>query len=187
MVFLLLVSLPILLIPGCEPVSITGLGLMCLGPPLVYALSQKALHPDWMRRLWALPLLVLVGIGIAWSNTRAVWRGLTRWGGTFKRTPKFQLEGRNGQWTDSRYRLPINRDIVSQFIGEFVLTLYALIAATFAYASRQRGMLSFFLLYAVAFGVVAGLGVGQSVAARNRFRPDALIDKIKHWASIWVD
>ncbi len=187
MVFLLLISLPILLIPDCAPVSITGLGLMCLGPPLVYTLSQKALYPDWMRRLWALPLLVLVGIGIAWSNTRAVWRGLIHWGGTFKRTPKFQLEGRNGQWADSRYRLPINRDNVSEFIGEFALTLYALTAAAFAYASQKWGMLSFFLLYAVAFGVVAGLGVGQSITARNRFRPDALFDKIKHWASIWVD
>jgi cellulose synthase/poly-beta-1,6-N-acetylglucosamine synthase-like glycosyltransferase len=187
MVLLLLVSLPILLIPDCAPIPMAGLGLMCMGPPLVYALSQKALYPDWMRRLWALPLLALVGIGIAWSNTRAVWRGLTRWGGAFERTPKFQLEGRAGQWTSSRYRLPVDGGVVSDFIGEVILTLYALTSAAFAYASQQREMLPFLLFYAAAFGVVAGLGVGQGIAARNRFRPNALIDKIKHWASIWVD
>jgi len=181
MVLLLLVSLPILLIPDCSPISMAGLGLMCMGPPLVYVLSQKALYPDWMRRLWALPLLALIGVGMAWSNTRAVWRGLTRWGGTFERTPKFQLEGRNGQWASSRYRLPVDSD----FVGEVILMLYALAAAAVAYVTRQRGMLSFLLLYAAAFGTVAGLDVAQALTWR-RLKPDVLLEKVKRWAGKWV-
>ncbi len=164
MVLLLLVSLPLLLSPDATPLSVSGLGLMCLGPPLVYAVSQWELYPDWGRRLWALPLLILMGIGIAWANTRAVWRGLTRWGGAFARTPKFQLEGQNGRWADSDYRLQADGNTV----GEIALMIYALVTAFAAYATGNRGMIPFLLLYAAAFGAVAGIGLAQTVAPRQK-------------------
>jgi hypothetical protein len=166
MVLLLLVSLPLLLLPRFIPLPLGGLGLMCLGPPLVYAISQKHLYPDWGRRLRALPLLVLVGIGIAWSNTLAVWRGLTRWGGTFARTPKFQLEGKAGRWADSDYRLQADRGIV----GEIVLSLYALVTALVAFNTGNYGMIPFSLLYAAAFGTAAGMGLVQTLKPRRRRR-----------------
>jgi cellulose synthase/poly-beta-1,6-N-acetylglucosamine synthase-like glycosyltransferase len=166
MVLLLLVSLPLLLAPDSIQLSLSGLGLMCLGPPLVYAISQQRLYPDWGRRLWALPLLVLAGIGIAWSNTQAVWRGLTRWGGTFARTPKFRLEGKSGGWADSGYRLRAD----SSTVGEVVIAIYALTTAFLAHVTGDYGMISFSLLYAAAFGMVAGMGLTQAVAS-PRSRP----------------
>jgi len=173
MVSLLLLSLPLLLMPGSAQLPLGGLGLMCLGPPLVYAISQQRLYPDWGRRLRAFPLLALIGIGIAWCNTRAVWRGLTRWGGTFARTPKFRLEGRGGRWTDSGYRLQAD----SSVIGEAVLAIYALATACVAHISGNHGMVPFSLLYAAAFGTVTGLGLAQTFALR-RNRP---------LRSAWVD
>ncbi len=166
MVVLLLASLPMLLVPDSALLPLGGLGLMCLGPLLVYAVSQQQLYPDWGRRLRALPLLVLLGIGIAWCNTQAVWRGLTRWGGTFARTPKFRLERRADRWADSRYRLRAG----SSTIGEVVLALYALATSFVAYAIGDYGMIPFLLLYAVAFGTVAGMGLAQTFAPR-RSRP----------------
>ncbi|MEA3341873.1 MAG: glycosyltransferase [Chloroflexota bacterium] len=164
MVLLLLASLPLLLTPDATPLSVSGLGLICLGPPLVYAVSQWELYPDWGRRLRALPLLILMGIGIAWANTRAVWRGLTRWGGAFARTPKFRLEGRDGRWADSDYRLQADGNI----IGEIALMIYALVTAFVAYITGNRGMIPFLLLYAAAFGTVAGMGLAQTLAPRRR-------------------
>jgi cellulose synthase/poly-beta-1,6-N-acetylglucosamine synthase-like glycosyltransferase len=164
MVALLLVSLPLLLVPDALRLPLSGLGLMCLGPPLVYALSQHHLYPDWVRRMRAFPLLALIGIGIAWCNARAVWRGLTRWGGTFARTPKFQLEGRAGRWADSRYRLQVDASIA----GEIALTLYALLATFVAYNTGSYGVIPFLMLYAAAFGTVAGMGLAQEVAPRRR-------------------
>jgi cellulose synthase/poly-beta-1,6-N-acetylglucosamine synthase-like glycosyltransferase len=174
MVLLLLVSLPLLLIPDSVLLQISGLGLMCLGPPLVYTISQKQLYPDWARRMRAFPLLALMGIGIAWSNTQAVWRGLTRWGGTFARTPKFRIEGRAGRWADSRYRLQAD----SSTIGEVVLTLYALLTAFVAYVTGRYGMIPFLLLYAAAFGTVAGMGLAQMSAPRRRrsLRPALVLE-----------
>jgi cellulose synthase/poly-beta-1,6-N-acetylglucosamine synthase-like glycosyltransferase len=159
MVAFLLLSLPLLL-SGAAPLSLSGLGLICFGPPLVYAISQQQLYPDWGRRLGAFPLLMLIGIGIAWCNTRAVWRGLTRWGGTFARTPKFRIEGKSGRWTDSDYRLRADSDV----IGEAVLALYALVTALVAHATGNYGMAPFLLLYVAAFGTMAGMGLAQAVA-----------------------
>ncbi|MCP4540008.1 MAG: glycosyltransferase [Chloroflexi bacterium] len=162
MVLLLLLSLPMLLMPDAAQLSISGLGVMCLGLPLLYAISQQRLYPDWGRRLRAMPILVLIGIGIAWENTQAVWRGLTRWGGTFARTPKFRLEGQTGRWADSGYRLRADRSTV----GEVLLALYALATAITAYVVGDYGMIPFLLLYALAFGTVAGMGLVQTFAPR---------------------
>ncbi|MDY6875205.1 MAG: glycosyltransferase [Chloroflexota bacterium] len=167
MVILLLVSLPLLLAPDSVQLPLSGLGLMCLGPPLVYAISQQQLYSDWGQRLLAFPLLVLIGIGIAWCNAQAVWRGLTRWGGTFARTPKFQLEGQNGRWTNSGYRLQAD----ASTIGEVVLALYALTAAIVALVTGHYGMIPFLLLYAAAFGTVSGMGLAQTIKPRRNAAP----------------
>jgi cellulose synthase/poly-beta-1,6-N-acetylglucosamine synthase-like glycosyltransferase len=166
MVVLLLLSLPLLWVPDSMRFSLGGLGLMCLGPPVAYAISQQQLYPDWGRRLRAFPLLALVGIGIAWCNARAVWRGLTHWGGTFARTPKFRLEGRAGRWVNSEYRLQAD----SSTLGEILLTLYALVTALVAYVVGRYEAVPFMLLYASAFGTVAGMELMQTVVTR-RCRP----------------
>ena len=166
-ILLLLVSLPLLLTPDSVQLPLGGLGLMFLGPPLVYAISQRQLYPDWKRRLRAFPLLALIGIGIAWCNAQAVWRGLTRWGGEFARTPKFRLEGQAGRWADSDYRLRVD----SSTIGEVLLTLYALVTAGVALVTGRYETIPFMLLYAAAFGTVAGLGLVQTFVSRRRRSP----------------
>jgi cellulose synthase/poly-beta-1,6-N-acetylglucosamine synthase-like glycosyltransferase len=177
MVVLLLLSLPMLLVPDSAQLPLDGLGLACLGPPLVYVISQQRLYPDWRRRLRALPLLVLVGIGVAWCSVQATWRGLTRWGGTFARTPKFRLEGRDGRWSDSSYCLQADSGI----IGEVMLTFYALGTAVVALVTGQPGMVPFMLLYAAAFGTVAGMELAQTHTHRQRrpLRPTLRLEMLK--------
>jgi len=163
MILFLLVSLPMLTL-GVAPLALGNVGLLAgLGPPLVYVLSQRWLHRNWARRLAALPLLILVGIGIAWNNAVACWRGLTRWGGTFARTPKFCVEGRAGRWLDSAYRLGVDRSV----FGEAALAAYALIAAIIAHQAGRYGMVPFLVLYAAAFGTVAGIELAQGVSLRR--------------------
>ena len=59
-------------------------------------------------------LLLAVGAGMTWSTTRAVWQGLTTWGGVFKRTPKFRIEGRSGRWNANAYRLPSDWTVLGE-------------------------------------------------------------------------
>lgn len=182
-VMLLLVSLPLLLVPDSAQLSLSGLGLMCLGPPLVYAISQQQLYPDWAQRLRALPLLICIGIGTAWANTRAVWRGLTHWGGTFARTPKFQLVGRVGHWAGSGYRLRADGTV----IGEVVLTLYALVTALVAYITGNYGVIPFSLLYVVAFGTVAGMGLAETFAPRRIHSLSSILGEWRFWTRMNAD
>jgi len=166
MVLLLLITLPLLLHPHLMQGPLNLLGPVCLGPFLVYATSQWAIYPDWKRRLLAFPLLVLVGTGIAWNNTLAAWQGLTRWGGDFARTPKFHLEGRRGDWTRSRYRLGSDRAVP----GEVALAVYALAAVRVAWLTGNVGSIPFLLLYAAAFGLVAGLSLAEMAGSSGWLR-----------------
>lgn len=155
MVLLLLLSLPLLFVPSPARGPLSLLAPVCLGPALVYATSQWVLYPDWKRRLSVFPLLVLVGTGIAWNNTLAIWQGMARWGGSFARTPKFRLEGCGGDWQNSQYRLRNDRAVA----GEVLLALYALLTASVAWAAGSKGSVPFLLLYVAAFGWVAGLSL----------------------------
>lgn len=167
MLLLLLLTLPLLWFDGfaSSPVRwlLTYLGVASVGPPLLYAVSQRALHrgesgrQGWLWRLTALPLLVLLGTGLALNNTVAVVRGLRRRPADFRRTPKFQLEQRNGQWRDKPYALPLT----AMVLGELALMLYALATVAVALLRGHTYAVPFLLLYVLGFGMMVVVGVAQ--------------------------
>jgi len=157
MVLWLLVMLPLLLHAELPRGPVVGLGLVGLGLPMLYIVATRALYPDWKRRILYFPLLAAVATGITWSTSRAVWEGLTRWGGIFQRTPKFRLEGRHGQWHSSVYRLWPDRTVV----GELILLLYALATMVVAVLRGAFGTLPFLLLYVIGYAMAAGASLWQ--------------------------
>jgi cellulose synthase/poly-beta-1,6-N-acetylglucosamine synthase-like glycosyltransferase len=160
MLVLLVCSLPLFLSPRDAhlPMAMAYLGFSSLGPPLVYALAQRALYPNWRRRLLYIPVLALLGTGIALNNTRAVIEALRGRGGPFIRTPKFRLEGRGGGWTDSAYRLPLDWTT----LGEALLAFYALATVVAAWRAGNLYAIPFLLLYLGGFGLTALLGLWQA-------------------------
>jgi cellulose synthase/poly-beta-1,6-N-acetylglucosamine synthase-like glycosyltransferase len=167
MVVLLAVSLPLLLVPASAQLPIGGLGIVYLGPPFLYAVAQKHLGRDWVRRMKAFPFVALLGVGIAWCNTKAAFRGLTTWGGRFRRTPKFRIEDQEGGWETSSYRLRLDDSTA----GEIALAVYGLITALVAVAVRRYTVIPFVLLYAAGFGMVAGLEIAQALSAKRQGGP----------------
>jgi hypothetical protein len=161
-VLLLLTMLPILWQREATPAFLLALVIASFGPPLLYAVAQAALYRDWKRRFLYLPALLAVGAGMTWSTTRAVWQGLTTWGGVFKRTPKFRLEGRNGKWTSNSYRLGTDWTV----LGEIALFVYAVITASVAILRGQFGVLPFLALYVVGYAVVAASSLWQGRGAQ---------------------
>lgn len=139
------------------------LGPLCLGPILVYCTGQWALYRDWGRRLLAFPALVIVGTGIAWGNTVAILQGLTRWGGVFLRTPKFPAEGGGKGRPRPSYRLTGDGSV----LGEMTLAAYALAVAAMAWGRGRVDVLPFLLIYALAFGLVAGISLYEMSLARS--------------------
>jgi hypothetical protein len=156
---LLLTTLPVLWFAQPTSSVLGSLWVVSLGPPLLYLVAESSLYRDWGRRLMYFPILAAVFAGISWSTSCGVWQGLTRWGGTFRRTPKFRLEGRSGRWAESAYCLLPDGVI----LGEALLLLYALVTVWAAWTRHQYGAIPFLLLFVLGFAVVAGSGIWQGL------------------------
>ena len=166
---LLLVALPLMLL-GIDPAPhLTVLSLASFGPPLLYAVAQRTLHPHvWLKRWAYLPLLMLLGTGLSLNNSIAVWQGLFRQGGQFLRTPKFHVESTADVWQRSSYRLPLD----AVWFGEVGLLIYALAAAYVAIDTGTWGSAPFMLLYALGYGLMVVVGLWQARRpAPNTKRP----------------
>lgn len=167
MVALLLLTLPLLLLAGDQrgPLHwlMAYLGFATAGPPLLFAVAQRELHPKpwgrrgWLARMTALPVLMLLGTGVALSNTVAVLRGLSGRPTAFRRTPKFRVENRSDAWQGKRYALPADPIV----LGELALAAYALLTVAVAVARDYLYAVPFMLLYAAGFGMVAGVTLWQ--------------------------
>ncbi|MBT3785557.1 glycosyltransferase [bacterium] len=58
------------------------------GPSMLYQLSQKALNKEVPGGIFFYILMIALGCGMAWNNTRAVWQAITGVDSPFVRTPK---------------------------------------------------------------------------------------------------
>jgi cellulose synthase/poly-beta-1,6-N-acetylglucosamine synthase-like glycosyltransferase len=167
LLIMLLVALPLMLL-GIDPApQLTLFSLASLGPPLLYAVGQRTLHPqDWWRRWAYLPVLALLGMGLSLNNTVAVWQGFFQPGGQFLRTPKFRVESSGDVWQRSNYRLPL--DLI--WLGEVTLFCYALLTVAVALLHDKPWSIPFMLLYAGGYGLMVGVSAWQ---ARRATRPVA--------------
>jgi cellulose synthase/poly-beta-1,6-N-acetylglucosamine synthase-like glycosyltransferase len=157
LLMMIMLTLPIVLTsPDFSGVAAL-LGGLASVPPLLFVLGQMALYRNWPRRVLAYPLLMLLGVGLAWSNTRAVVSGLCHWGGSFNRTPKFHIGGEVGDWRDSVYRP--GKGVVDA--GELAVGLYAISATGLAVWSGQSQMLPLVIVYALGELVMIGLSWRQ--------------------------
>jgi cellulose synthase/poly-beta-1,6-N-acetylglucosamine synthase-like glycosyltransferase len=149
MVMMLLLTPPLLIAHSLQKLPLGLLGIVGLGPPLVYVISQRSLYPDWKRRILAFPMLVAIGTGIAWSNTQAVFGGLMGNRGEFRRTPKFARA-----WQGSGYALRFDHNIWI----ELFLAAYAVWGVILALRTSPA-LAPYLAVYGFAFGLVALWGL----------------------------
>ena len=164
MLALLLTLVPLMALDARFPDAMVYLSFAMFGPVVVYALSQRALYPDWLSRFRYFAVLLLLGTGIALSNSLAVMEAFTRRGNTFRRTPKFSVKNENDAWQSKRYALPLSRET---FV-ELSLAVYACVGAAIAWQRHLVWTLPFLLLYAASFAFVGGLSLLHSLPARRR-------------------
>lgn len=158
MILVILLTPPLILSRSIQDLNLSALGIVGLGPPLVFILSQQALYRDWRHRLLrSIPLLLVIGTGIAWSNSRAVMRGILNRHDEFRRTPKYASRVR-----DNIYSLRLNTGT----IWELLLCAYAAWGAWTAFRLEHTLML-YLLIYSIAFGVVALWGLRDSLTTRR--------------------
>jgi len=162
----ILLSYPVLLIQPYEsrPWLLIGafiLFLMAtLGPSALYVASQKALYSDWRARVRWIPLMTLIGTGIALSDSRAVLEGLFFSGGRFIRTPKFGTL-RQGDLSRKTTGYWLKMDMLPYW--EFALGLYTLLALNRAITTQGILFSPFLLMYTCGFFYISFKGIRESL------------------------
>lgn len=157
MFHLLLLDLPLLTLATFSVVSFYGTTILYL-------------HPKEKWRFALIPLAMAMGIGLVFSNTRAVLEALFRIQSSFVRTPKYKVEKSNDNWLNvaSKYRrkkgwLPIL---------ELSFALYFVVAVWYALRSHIYATVPFLMLFLIGYGYMAGMSLFQGSARRllNVFR-----------------
>lgn len=148
--------------PGDGYFALMSLGLIgFVGFFLAQCYAQRALYPDWPQRLSRFPLFMAGSIGLALSNTHALWEGLRGTASAFTRTPKTGSR----QWWSSRYT---SADLSPVVWGEALLALYSLVGLVGTVALGEWAAVPFQALFAGGFSLVAGFSLRQAVQAQRR-------------------
>lgn len=152
LILLLLLQIPLLLLnvrfsPWLLLFSVAG-----IGQPLLFVMSQQVLYPDWLRRLRHFPTMVLVAIGMAPSNSRAILQAIFRRDHDFVRTPK------QGSQIHSPLH-ELNFDWI--ILVELGLALYAWIGVLLALRLQNHGPLFFLLTCAFAYTYMLTLNMRE--------------------------
>jgi cellulose synthase/poly-beta-1,6-N-acetylglucosamine synthase-like glycosyltransferase len=148
LIVLLLVQLPLLLSSFQLPSWMLLFSLLGLGQPILFLLAQQVLYPDWKYRLRNFPILLLVAVGMAPSNTWAVMQAIIRREFTFVRTPK----GENRS-----YRLGADRLLPI----EIALALYSAFTLMVAISHGIPGPIALLIICMLGFSFVAGLTIAE--------------------------
>ncbi len=172
MLLLLVLTPPLLWQGALADLPLAPLGVVSIGPPLLYLFSQRQLHADWPRRMLAFPILLAMGTAMALNNTLAVMEALRGSPNVFRRTPKF----RSRAWQQSRYALGTDWTPA----GEALLALYAAVGGLLA-LQRAPSLAPFLFVYAWAFGFVALWSVAEGLQVQFRKRPRSAA---RRWFSI---
>ena len=111
MTLVVVLSLPLVITGEISRAHVGAIGLAGFGPPIMFAIAQICLYrKNWLKQISYLPTILLLGPGLALSNTAAIAEALIGRNPTlFLRTPKFQVSGKNSKDTNNAtYGLPID-------------------------------------------------------------------------------
>jgi cellulose synthase/poly-beta-1,6-N-acetylglucosamine synthase-like glycosyltransferase len=150
-----------------------GLGLayslVALGPVWLLIYAQRALDPQWWRRGWQLPTIMLIGIGLALSTSLALLSTFWRKDQEFIRTPKFGIGPAGGTWRGKAY----TRTRPWGGVIEVGFGIYCAWSAWLMWDDGRHGMLPFLAFCAAGFLAMGSLTVFDASAWRLWPREDA--------------
>lgn len=144
-VFLTVLTLPVMMLrmqghgsSGFASIVDSGVLLLVLVTQvLFYVVAVREIHPAWWRELRWLPIVPVVGVGLAINNTRGVIEALLGHRSEFVRTPKLGVLGRDAASAKSRARTYVGVREIAQPLVEVGLGLYYI---EMAFTQLQRGM-----------------------------------------------
>jgi cellulose synthase/poly-beta-1,6-N-acetylglucosamine synthase-like glycosyltransferase len=129
-----------------------------------YVSSQREIGREWRPTLRYMPFLMSLGIGLSLNNVRAVLEAIFGRRTEFTRTPKYRIEGGQGEWRSKKYRASANFSV----FGEILLAAYFLFAIGFSVTEHYWLGIPFLLMFFNGFAYTALLSLISRWAARPR-------------------
>jgi cellulose synthase/poly-beta-1,6-N-acetylglucosamine synthase-like glycosyltransferase len=127
---------------------------------LFYGTAVWYLDEKRAPRLLHLPLVMALGLGLAFSNARAVLEALFGIKSEFIRTPKYSVEkGHDETWKRKKYKR--KRGLLP--LLELSFSVYFLLAILYAIRMSMWGTVPFLLLFFFGFGYMGIMSLLQSV------------------------
>jgi cellulose synthase/poly-beta-1,6-N-acetylglucosamine synthase-like glycosyltransferase len=149
--------------------------LMLLDAPLLFFSTASVVlfygsaiwyldRPHSRRRLLHLPLVMGLGIGLAFSNARAVLEAVLGIKTEFVRTPKYKVEGAADEtWKRKKYRR--GRGWLPLF--ELAFAAYFLLAILYAARMEMWGTIPFLSLFCFGYGYMGVMSLLQTSGVRR--------------------
>lgn len=143
-----LFDLPVVILYG----TAAFLSIGSIGPIIFYMYSQKEIYPDWKSRIFFLPVMIMIGTGVAIVNTRAWLEALLGIQSSFKRTPKMRLENNTDNMKERlKYFVPFD----SLTILEFLMGVYCLFCVYISIMVEKPFIIGFMFIYSLGFFFVS--------------------------------
>ena len=131
---------------------------------LFYGTAVWYLDEKRSPRLLHLPLVMALGIGLAFSNARAVLEALFGIKSDFVRTPKYRVEKTHDEtWKRKKYKR--KRGLLP--VLELGFSLYFLLAILYAFRMRMWGTVPFLCLFFFGFGYMGLMSLLQALSGRG--------------------
>jgi cellulose synthase/poly-beta-1,6-N-acetylglucosamine synthase-like glycosyltransferase len=135
-----------------------------------YLVAQRELRPKtWWRTFLYMPFVMATGIGISVRNAQAVIEALLGKKSEFARTPKFNIEGKQGTFAKKSYK---NKAGWMPY-AEILLGLYFSLTIFYAIFNENYATVPFLLLFVWGYLYTGSMSLGQTYFARLRFGVNA--------------
>ena len=170
MILLSLLHIPVLIVrfnQGLFHMLLLDLPLMLFATFSVisfYGTTILYRYPNEKRRLWMIPLIMGMGIGLVFSNTRAVLEGLLGIKSSFVRTPKYRVETSRDNWLQHARLYGRKHGMLP--LVELAFALYFVIAVAYAIRSHIYATVPFLMIFLLGYGYMAMMSLFQGPARR---------------------
>ena len=113
-----------------------------------YLVSQRILFPkSWLKTLFYLPFLMALGIGLTWTNSKAVMEALLGIKSAFVRTPKYRVAKKGEKSQAAKYR---KRLVLAPWI-ELIFGCYFALAILYTFSNHNYFTAPFLILFVVGY------------------------------------
>jgi cellulose synthase/poly-beta-1,6-N-acetylglucosamine synthase-like glycosyltransferase len=132
---------------------------------LFYGSAVWYLDEKRAPRLLHLPLVMGLGIGLAFSNARAVIEALMGVKSEFVRTPKYRVEENTTDATWKRKKYKRKRGLLP--LLELAFAVYFLLAIAYSARLHMWGTIPFLLLFFFGFGYMGVMSILQTASGKR--------------------